>query len=97
MQIAYLFEVEGPSSSVLQPASKGELLAALLGVLRDTSWARAVGCLAEPAFMLPITCATALKRNILTSQVSAWLVHTMTPPLSCTRPLCVLQRHQLQL
>ncbi len=71
-QIAYTFEVEGPSSSVLQPASKRELLAALLGMLRDTSWARAVGCPAEPAFMLPITCATALKPNILTSQVSAW-------------------------
>lgn len=67
--MAQVFELEGPSSGLLQPASKREMLAALLAVLRDTSWARAVGCPAEPALMTPISCATALQRTSLASEV----------------------------
>ena len=66
-----MFELEGPSSGLLQPASKRELLAALLAVLRDASWARAVGCPAEPGFMIPISCATALQRTSTISEVSS--------------------------
>ena len=60
MQIATVFQHEGPTAALLQPASKKEILAALLGGLRDTHWARAVACKPEPGFMLPISCATAL-------------------------------------
>ena len=64
-----MFELEGPASEILRPASKRDMLAALLAVLRDTSWARAVRCPAEPAFMTPISCATALGRTALASEV----------------------------
>ena len=70
-QVAQVFELEGPSSGLLQPASKREMLAALLAVLRDASWARAVGCPAEPGFMIPISCATALQRTSTLSEVSS--------------------------
>ena len=66
-----MFELEGPASEMLQPASKRDMLAALLAVLRDTSWARAVRCPPEPAFMTPISCATALGRTTLTSEVGS--------------------------
>ena len=69
-QVAQVFELQGPSSGLLQPASKRELLAALLAVLRDASWARAVGCPAEPGVMIPISCATALQRTSTISEVS---------------------------
>ena len=75
-----MFELEGPSSGLLQPASKRELLAALLAVLRDASWARAVGCPAEPGFMIPISCATALQRTSTISEVSSC---QSTCPFSC--------------
>ena len=60
LQVAQIFALEGPTSEMLQPATKKDLLAALLAVLRDTSWAHAVRCPAEPAFMTPISCSTAL-------------------------------------
>ena len=59
-QICEWFAHEGPTAELLQPASKKEILAALLGGLRDTHWARAVECQPEPGLMLPISCATAL-------------------------------------
>lgn len=60
MQICQVFQHEGPTEALLQPASKREILAALLGTLRDTHWARAVGSLPEPGLMLPISVGTAL-------------------------------------
>ena len=64
-----MFALEGPTSAMLQPATKKDLLAALLAVLRDTSWAHAVRCPAEPAFMTPISCSTALDPTRLPSEV----------------------------
>ncbi len=64
-----MFALEGPTSEMLQPATKKDLLAALLAVLRDTSWAHAVRCPAEPGFMTPISCATALDPTRLPSEV----------------------------
>jgi len=69
LQVAQMFALEGPTSEMLQPATKKDLLAALLAVLRDTSWAHAVRCPAEPAFMTPISCTTALDPTRLPSEV----------------------------
>ena len=60
MQVAELFEVESSpgeedSTPILQPATKRELLSAMLTALRDSHWCRAVGCQAEPALMKPIS------------------------------------------
>ena len=44
LQICQVFEHAGPSDDLLtNPATKREVLAALLATLRDTHWAAAVG------------------------------------------------------
>ena len=58
-QVRQLFELGDSASDLLQPASPQEILAALLGVLRDAHWCQAVHCKAEPALMTPISLATA--------------------------------------
>jgi hypothetical protein len=54
-QVAELFELEAG----LRPAARREILAALLGSLQATHWARAVGCPAEPALTVPLNVETA--------------------------------------
>ncbi|KAK9785004.1 hypothetical protein WJX73_007963 [Symbiochloris irregularis] len=51
----------GLSQEALQPSTSQEILAALLGVLRDAHWCQAVGCAPEPAFMIPISLETACR------------------------------------
>eukprot|EP00798_Chlamydomonas_sp_ICE-L_P006891 gene6891-30867_t len=53
-----------PLSEDIQAASKRELVAALLGVLRDAHWAHAVGCSASPMSLMPLTIDTALKNRV---------------------------------
>ncbi|GLI67606.1 hypothetical protein VaNZ11_011851 [Volvox africanus] len=66
-------EIFGVDEAALQPASRRELLAALLGELRDTHWVGAVGCSPLPGSMTPLTVETALanKAVIPTSGVRA--------------------------
>ncbi len=52
------------SPEQLQPASRRELLAALLGELRDAHWAAAAGCSASPAAMVPLVVDTALANKV---------------------------------
>ena len=56
MQVAELFDLGTPSDAPrLQPATKRELLAAMLAALRDAHWCKAVGCHPEPGLMTPIS------------------------------------------
>lgn len=54
----------------MNPASKREILAALLATLRDTHWAAAVGCHPEPGLMVPISLSTALGATGTIAQVA---------------------------
>jgi hypothetical protein len=64
-----MFEHRGPSDSLLRPASSREVLAAMLGALRDAHWSAAVGCQPEPGLMLPISIATALGDRTIVANV----------------------------
>eukprot|EP00195_Chlamydomonas_chlamydogama_P017461 CAMPEP_0202915854 /NCGR_PEP_ID=MMETSP1392-20130828/66889_1 /ASSEMBLY_ACC=CAM_ASM_000868 /TAXON_ID=225041 /ORGANISM="Chlamydomonas chlamydogama, Strain SAG 11-48b" /LENGTH=357 /DNA_ID=CAMNT_0049608047 /DNA_START=29 /DNA_END=1098 /DNA_ORIENTATION=- len=57
-EVCELFEVK--AEELWRPASNRQLLAALLGDLRDSHWARAVGCSPTPASMVPLSLDTAL-------------------------------------
>ena len=63
-----LFELGGSSdeaaAGLLQPASGREILAALLGVLRDAHWCQALGCKPEPGLMVPLSLATACRGDL---------------------------------
>lgn len=89
LQICQVFQHEGPTEALLQPASKREILAALLGTLRDTHWARAVGSLPEPGLMLPISMGTALGagRTVVaqvTGACASWQAcHILTARAQC--------------
>eukprot|EP00191_Tetraselmis_sp_GSL018_P004986 CAMPEP_0177611128 /NCGR_PEP_ID=MMETSP0419_2-20121207/20283_1 /TAXON_ID=582737 /ORGANISM="Tetraselmis sp., Strain GSL018" /LENGTH=223 /DNA_ID=CAMNT_0019106751 /DNA_START=65 /DNA_END=738 /DNA_ORIENTATION=- len=48
----------GATNSALQPASKCQILSALLSYMRESYWARAVGCSPEPAFIEPLDSRT---------------------------------------
>ena len=54
-EVLELFGVES-----LRPASNAQLLAAMLAVVRDAYWCRAVGCPAEPGLMVPLSAELAL-------------------------------------
>ncbi|BDA45434.1 probable UPF0162 protein XF_1494 at C-terminar half [Coccomyxa sp. Obi] len=70
-EVCQLFEHAGPSDELLtNPASKREVLAALLATLRDTHWAAAVGCQPEPGLMVPVSLSTALGSNNTIAQVT---------------------------
>ena len=58
-QVCELFEVE--PEALWQPASRRQLLAALLGDLRDSHWARALGCSPNPRSIVPLSLETALE------------------------------------
>lgn len=74
MQICQLFEHDGPSDELLtNPASKKEILGALLATLRDTHWAAAVGCQPEPGLMVPVSLSTALGSTAVIAQVTGAL------------------------
>lgn len=62
--ILQVCEIFGVSPEQLQPASRRELLAALLGELRDAHWAAAAGCSASPAAMVPLAVDTALANKV---------------------------------
>lgn len=57
LQVCEIFEL---SPEQLVPAPKRELLAAVLGDLRDSHWSRAVGCSPSPGLMTPINLDLAL-------------------------------------
>ncbi|GIL57243.1 hypothetical protein Vafri_12501 [Volvox africanus] len=57
-------EIFGVDEAALRPASRRELLAALLGELRDTHWVGAVGCSPLPGSMTPLTVETALGNKV---------------------------------
>ena len=59
LQVAEMFDLDLKLASGLQPASKREILSALLASLRDAHWAQALGCSPEPGFMIPISLGTA--------------------------------------
>ncbi|GAX76036.1 hypothetical protein CEUSTIGMA_g3479.t1 [Chlamydomonas eustigma] len=61
-EVCELFDVE--KGQLFIPSSSSSLLASLLGDLRDSHWARAVGGSATPGFMLPLTLETALKNKV---------------------------------
>ena len=65
-QVCQLFDLgsDAQSSDLMQPSTPQEILAALLGVLRDTHWCHAVKCKPEPAFMTPISLATACRGDL---------------------------------
>ncbi len=66
-----MFEHEGPSEELLtNPATKREILAALLAALRDTHWAAAVGCQPEPGLMVPVSLSTALGSTGTIAQIT---------------------------
>ena len=59
-----LFGVVDPSQ-LFRPCSHRQLLAALLGDLRDCHWARAVGSgSARPGAMTPLSLSTALGNTV---------------------------------
>ena len=58
-QVAEMFDLDLKLASGLQPASKRQILSALLASLRDAHWAQALGCSPEPGFMIPISLGTA--------------------------------------
>eukprot|EP00955_Chlamydomonas_euryale_P085280 364077-Chlamydomonas_euryale.AAC.2 len=60
-QVCELFEVS--AEQLWAPARNRQLLAALLGDLRDAHWARAAGCSPAPATMTPLALGTALSRG----------------------------------
>lgn len=66
MQVCQLFELGADSEAghLFHPATAHEILAALLGVLRDAHWCQAVGCRPEPALMTPISLATACRGDM---------------------------------
>lgn len=57
-EVCELFEL--PPEQLSQPATKRELMACLLGDLRDAYWAKAAGCSPAPATMVPLSLQTAL-------------------------------------
>ena len=65
-QVCQLFDLGAntQASSLLQPATAQEILAALLGVLRDAHWSSAIGCRAEPGLMTPLSLATACRGDL---------------------------------
>jgi hypothetical protein len=86
MQICAIFEHQGPSKGLLRPATKRDILAALLATLRDAHWCAAVGCQPEPGLMLPISIATALGDQPIIAQLtgeeclSSLLLHAISCP-----------------
>lgn len=62
-QVQQLFGL-GPGP--LPAATPRELLAALLGGLRDVHWAKAVGCQPEPGLLTPISVETAMSGEVPT-------------------------------
>ena len=57
--MAELFGLEQAAASGLQPASKRQIIAALLAALRDAHWVTAVKCFAAPGLMQRISLDTA--------------------------------------
>ncbi|KAG2501503.1 hypothetical protein HYH03_000011 [Edaphochlamys debaryana] len=57
-------EIFGVDPAGLRPASRRELLAALLGELRDAHWAAAAGCSPSPGSMTPLSADTALGNKV---------------------------------
>ena len=65
LQVRQLFSLP---ASPLQPATKRELLSALLSGLRDVHWCKAVGCMPEPGLMTPLSVESALSGKVPTFQ-----------------------------
>ncbi|KAK9821466.1 hypothetical protein WJX81_006037 [Elliptochloris bilobata] len=63
-EVCEVFQHERDALMALRPASRCEILAALLAQLRDAHWARAVGCRAEPGWLLPLAVGTALEGRV---------------------------------
>lgn len=59
-QVCEMFDVSPP----LVPAARRELLAALLGELRDCHFARGAGCSPSPLSMTPLSVDTALTNKV---------------------------------
>ena len=59
LQVAEMFDLDIAQASGLKPASKRQIIAALLTSLRDAHWAEALGCFPEPGLMLSISLAMA--------------------------------------
>jgi hypothetical protein len=66
LQACELFGLE--LQELLQPASRRQLLAALLVDLRDCHWAKAAGCSPKPAFLTPLDAETALAGRVRVQQ-----------------------------
>eukprot|EP00198_Chlamydomonas_reinhardtii_P000982 XP_001690317.1 predicted protein [Chlamydomonas reinhardtii] len=62
-EVCEIFGVE-ESSLLERPASRRQLLAALLGELRDAHWAAAAGCPPNPGSMTPLSAASALENKV---------------------------------
>ena len=69
-----IFGVE--ETELLRPAPRRQLLAALLGELRDAHWAAAAGCAASPAAMTPLTPSTALENKVWRGDAETRDVHS---------------------
>lgn len=71
-QVCQLFDLgaEGEGAKLMQPATGAEILAALLGVLRDAHWCLAMRCPPEPGLMTPISLATACRGDLGTLDLS---------------------------
>ncbi len=62
---AFTSQIFGVSEAeLLSPAPRRQLLAALLGELRDAHWAAAAGCDASPATMTQLTPRTAIDNKV---------------------------------